>query len=167
MSDVFGTSLCGPARLLFKGGYALGQLLYGSLMVGVTLLEVSANGGDKGVDAGGEALVGGVGVSRQFSYADAGFGGQFCQLASLFDEAMRELVDLVLALPPLVLVVAPEGFVFVAVPAALLGDTGGYVLNAVEGGHWSRCLDCRTCLAFEGQHCSDEMNGRLTSPPRL
>ena len=29
---------------------------------------------------------------------------------------MRELVDLVLALPPLVLIVAPEGFVFVAVP---------------------------------------------------
>ena len=63
---------------------------------------------------------------------------------------MRELVDLVLALPPLVLIAAPGGFVFVAVPAALLGDTGGYVLNAVEGGHRRSlailsggCLDCR------------------------
>ena len=76
--DRGGVSLCGPARLLLEGGNALGQLLDGALMIGVTLLEVSADGGDKGVDAGGEPLVGGVGVSRQFPNADAGFGGQFC-----------------------------------------------------------------------------------------
>jgi hypothetical protein len=123
---------------LFKGGYALGQLLDGALMVGVTLLDVPADGGDEGVDAGGEALVGGMGVGCQFAYADAGFGGKFRQLASLFDEAVGKFVDLVLSLPPSILNLTPEGLVFLAVPAALLGDAGGDVLDAVEaffGGH--------------------------------
>ena len=125
MGSVLIMSLRRPARLLFKGSYTLGQLLYGALMVGVTLLDVSADSGDKGVDAGGEALVGGVGVGCQFANTDAGFGGQFSQLASQFDEAVGKFVDLVLGLPPLVLVLAPEGFVFFAVPAALFGDAGG------------------------------------------
>lgn len=124
--------LCGPARLLLQGGYALGQLLYGVLMVRVALLDVRADGRDEGVDAGSETLVSGVGVNRQLPYADAGFGGLFSQLASQFDEAVCKLVDLVLRLAPLVLVLAPEGFIFVAVPAALLGDAGGYVLDAVK-----------------------------------
>jgi hypothetical protein len=124
--------------LPLKGSYALGELLHGAVVVGVTLLDMSTDSGDKRIYAGGEALVGGVGVNCQFPYADAGFGGQFPQLASEFDEAVSKLVDLVLGLAPLALIFAPEGFVFVAVPATLLGDAGGYVLDAVEaffGGH--------------------------------
>jgi hypothetical protein len=93
-----------------------------------------------------QQLVGGAGLLRELC---DGVAGLFRELLDAFLQAAIGLAELYqpgAELVELALGVAPEASVFLPVLSALLGDSGGEVLDSIE--------------PFFGGHCSSHMGGQ-------